>query len=95
MKLKTMTYSHPRTCGPRNREVDRNWAVTDLGTNYLMKLENQIQVIYSKVVTGYSNYRSREGIIGNRLMEWEEAVALKAINQPNNCPIASQQVILA
>lgn len=60
-----------------------------------MKLENQIQAIYSKVVTGYSNYRGKEGIIGNRLMEWAEAVARKAISQPNNCPIASPQVILA
>lgn len=94
MRLRTMTYSHLRTCALRNREVDRNWEVTDLATNYLMIRENRIQVIFSKVIN-CSNYRGKEGIIGNRLMEWVEAVALKAISQPNNCPIASLQAISA
>lgn len=92
MKLKTMTCSHQRTCDLRNKEVDRNWEVTDLATNYLMIRENRIQVIFSKVIN-YSNYRGKEGIIGNQLMEWAAVVARKATSQPNNCPTASQQAI--
>jgi hypothetical protein len=89
-----MTCSHQRTCAPRNKEVDQNWVVTDLVTNYLRNPENQIRETYSKV-TSYSNYKGKEGIIGNRLMEWVAEAVRKATSQPNNYPIASQQVILA
>lgn len=52
-----------------------------------------MRATYSKV-TSYSNYRGKEGIIGNRLMEWAEAAVRKATSRPNNYPIASQQAIL-